>query len=267
MEIFSLLPRYLMNLVATKYRNSTKRKIIGITGPSSFTIEVIRMVENFFESNPLLLYMDNDENLDYWMDKVSAVFLCGGVDLHPMTYNRSYPSNKNMKNFDLRRDHREIKIIEKALKRQVPMLGICRGHQLLGVYRKGMTMVTDLAAESAIIHCPSIQEPKYTADPYTPVHKVQIMKERSLFGKTNKDGFDDLWVNSFHHQGLLYEQPHVKDPTIIGTSFVSKDKYIVEMIDCPEEKWVSVQYHPEFDWREQDSSRLLLEYFKNQYLR
>ena len=86
------------------------RKLIGITGPSSFTNEVIDMVEDFFEGNPVLLYMDHEENLDYWLNRISAVILCGGVDLHPMTYNRSYPSKRNMKTFDLHRDRRKSKL-------------------------------------------------------------------------------------------------------------------------------------------------------------
>jgi gamma-glutamyl-gamma-aminobutyrate hydrolase PuuD len=244
------------------------RKLIGITGPSTFTNEVIRMTEEFFEGNPVMLYMDHDENLDFWVSKLDAVFLCGGVDLHPMTYHRSFPAKRNMKQFDLKRDRREIKIIDRCLARQIPMLGICRGHQLLGVYRKDMLLLTDLCEDSMILHCPSIQEPKYQTDPYQPVHKVEIFSDRTFLGmKPTKEGFPDLWVNSFHHQGLLYQKGYEKDMNLVGHGYVTKDKSIIELMECPKEKWLSCQWHPEYDYKEQASSKMLLTYFKDRYLK
>jgi putative glutamine amidotransferase len=243
-------------------------KLIGITGPSTFTGDVINMIEKFMGANPVLLYMDDDANLDYWVSKVSAVFLCGGVDLHPMTYNRSFPSRKNMKLFDLRRDRREIKVIDRCLASRVPMFGICRGHQLLGVCRKDMTLITDLCDDSSIIHCPSVQEPKFSPDPNSPIHKVEILTDRTLFNRpvTKEAPVRPLWVNSFHHQGLLYEVAHEKDPHVLGVSYVNKDKNIVELMECPEERWMSCQWHPEYDYKEQSSSRKLLQYFKEKYI-
>ncbi len=244
---------------------SKKMRLIGVTGPSSFTTEVIRMVEEFFDSNVILLYMDKDNHLRYWMDRVSAVILSGGNDLHPMTYDRSYPAKRNMKTFDLKRDRRECKIIDMALKRKVSMLGICRGHQLLGVVRKQLDMVTDLCEDSTIIHCPSLQEPKFQADPYSPIHKIRVLEHRTLFGR--KDGFSDtMWVNSFHHQGLLYCTNAQKDNDVIAVAHMSKDKNIVELMECPSERWMSCQFHPEYDFSQQESSRQFLEHFKRNYL-
>ncbi len=242
-------------------------KLIGITGPSSFSNELIQMVESFFESNPVLLYMDRLRNLKYWIPKLDAVILGGGVDIHPMTYQRSYPAKHNMKTFDPKRDKRECAIIDFCMTNHVPMLGICRGHQLLGVVRKKMQMVTDLCEESKIVHCPSIQEPKYIPDPFSPIHKVKILDDRELFGGTSKNGFFDLWVNSFHHQGLLFDKTaHEKDPHVLGLSYVTKEKSIIELMECPEEQWISAQWHPEFDYKEQDSSMRLLRHFKKTYI-
>lgn len=240
------------------------RKLIGVTGPSLFTDNVIHMVEEYFGANPILLYMDNKQNLDQWVDQVDAIFLCGGVDLHPMTYGRSYPARRNMKTFDLRRDRREIHLIDRAIAKRVPMLGICRGHQLLGSYLKKFTMVADLCEDSTIVHCPSLQEPKFATEPYEPIHIVEVLVGRKLFGK---DDLEDMWVNSFHHQGLLYCEEAEKDPDVIGTSVVTDKKNIVELIDCPAQQWMSCQWHPEYDYREQDSSMRLLTYFKEKYLK
>lgn len=240
-------------------------RLVGVTGPSSFTTDVIRTVEEFLGANVVLLYMDRDKNLEYWVRRLDGVILAGGTDLHPMLYDRSYPAKRNMRAFDVRRDRRECKIVDLAIKLGKPILGICRGHQLLAVYRKNYPMVTDLCEESTIVHCPSYQEPKYSPDPIAPIHKVVILDGRPLFGvKDNKEA--QLWVNSFHHQGILYSQDNKDDPEVIGLAHVSKEKHIIELMECEAERWISCQWHPECDWRDQESSRRLLQYWRDHYL-
>ena len=76
-----------------------------------------------------------------------------------------------------------------------------------------------------------------------------------------------LWVNSFHHQGILYtgtrKNPDTIDGvTVHGISFVgmTECKYIVEVMSG--KKWISVQWHPEHDWQTNTASRAVLNKFK-----
>ncbi len=63
--------------------------LIGLTGPSSFTQECCAMIEEFYDANFVLLYHGKDANLNYWLSRVDAVVLAGGVDICPIVYGQS----------------------------------------------------------------------------------------------------------------------------------------------------------------------------------
>src|SRR5579859_2727637 len=124
---------------------SRKRKLIGLTGPSIFTQDCIDAIEEFLDANFVLLYHGTESNLNYWLDVVDAVIISGGIDIHPTVYSECVWSGANLSKFDIKRDGRELQIIDYCLQKNKPLLGICRGHQLLGV-RHGIGFVMDLTA-------------------------------------------------------------------------------------------------------------------------
>ena len=107
------------------------KPIYVFTGPSKFTPEVVHMIEDFFEGKPDYLLGYDEENLKDSISKASALILAGGSDIHFSIYGQSHPARCNMKNFDLKRDKKEIKLIKMAIEQQVPILSICRGFQLM----------------------------------------------------------------------------------------------------------------------------------------
>jgi putative glutamine amidotransferase len=240
-----------------------KRPVIGLTGPSSFSTDLHVMAEDFFQSNYIVLNHDKWENIKTWLQVCDAVVLAGGVDIHPKTYNQSCPTGKSMRQFDLRRDERELKILEYALGARIPVLGICRGHQLLGVTRMGLELDQDICSDSKIIHSASRQESKMELDIHNPAHVVQVVE-----GYRWLKGQERIWVNSFHHQGLKFDDKNkkLKELDTVGCAAVDEKDTIIEMMVNIKDGWMSCQWHPEWDWTVQESSRALLSYFRDTFL-
>lgn len=254
------------------------KKLIGLTGPSSFTQECMDMVEEFLDANFVLLYHGRDANVNHWMDKVDGVVLAGGIDIHPSVYSESVWSNQNLSKFDIKRDCRELNIIEKCLASGKPLLGICRGHQLLGI-RHGMGFVMDIS-QSPICHQP--QRAGITHTPKEPVHKVKIIRpeimhevygmpenppeRRVLKDVLAEKEHDMIWVNSFHHQAVVFNKSRKYQEEgidIIGVARVELQccKEIIELMQGP--NWISCQWHPEYDWECNTASRVILGRFKS----
>lgn len=256
-----------------------KSKLIGLTGPSAFSQDCMNVVEEFYEANFVLLYQGRDANVSYWLDQVDGVILAGGIDIHPSVYSESVWSNHNLSKFDIRRDCREFQIIDHCRQKGKPMLGICRGHQLLGLSH-GLGFVMDISG-SAICHQPRGQNIQY--DPKEPMHSVRVANPDILYGEEwrmptdaeerkvvrNVLGHKDnnkLWVNSFHHQAVAYnpKRDYKNDDGInilgIGRVDMQCCKEIIELMEGP--NWIGVQWHPEYDWKENTASRVVLDRFK-----
>jgi putative glutamine amidotransferase len=76
------------------------------------------------------------------LDGVQALVLSGGIDIYPELYGggMEYPQNHGWKRD---RDEFELRMLGKALEQGIPVLGVCRGLQLINVHLKG-TLIQDL---------------------------------------------------------------------------------------------------------------------------
>ena len=124
------------------------------------------------------------------IEQCDGIVLTGGEDVHPSLYNRpEFLSLCNPNFMDERRDEFEWKVCEYIFKNQAPVLGICRGLQLVNVFLGG-TLIPDLPTAGKENHS-KYYEGK---DRY---HNIEIIHDSELSKITNIV-FGD--VNSAHHQ-------------------------------------------------------------------
>ncbi len=174
---------------------------------------------------------------------VQALVLTGGTDVDPALYG-AQPHPK-LGPVVRERDEFEIALCHEALDRDLPILAICRGCQVLNVAMGG-TLVQDITSEiaGAIDH-------DAEAERWQTTHDVRILrgtKLREILGK------DVAAVNSFHHQAVR----GVGRGLLVSAR--SEADEVVEAIEAPDRPFVlGVQWHPEGLWREEDGFHPLFE--------
>ena len=194
---------------------------------------------------PVIFPVTEDaEDLAELIGKVDGILLTGGHDVDPAVYGET-PLNSSVVTYPLR-DRMEAEVLNQALEKDMPVLGICRGIQFLNAYLGG-NLYQDLPTErpTDVEHH---QKPPYDV----PVHKVTVAKDSSLFRLLHAE---TLSVNSYHHQA-------VKEPAeCLNVMAVSEDG-LVEAVELPGKRFVwAVQWHPEFSFRSDDNCRKIFEAF------
>ncbi len=172
------------------------------------------------------------------LDGVGALLLTGGDDVSPERYGEDrHPSVVEVA---AARDEFEIALTAEALRRDLPILAICRGVQVLNVARGG-SLVQDIPSQiaGAIEHSPP-QLP-----PWGIGHEVRV-ESHSLLAELMRDrliGTDRLDVNSRHHQSVKVVAPGFR---IVATALDG----VIEAIEEPHARFcLGVQWHPENFWR------------------
>ncbi|MBI3599071.1 MAG: gamma-glutamyl-gamma-aminobutyrate hydrolase family protein [Nitrospinae bacterium] len=152
----------------------------------------------------------------------------GGFDIDPKFYGEK-PHPKLGKTIPERTDF-EFELLKSAVKKKMPVLGICGGHQLINVYFGG-TLYQDIQSQhkGAVNHKQSIPSDK-------PHHGIKIYPSTRL---SNIIGADSIMVNSTHHQSIKKAADRFK------TSAVAEDG-IIEAIEYNGKAFImGVQWHPE----------------------
>ena len=173
-------------------------------------------------------------------EAIDGLLLSGGDDVDPARYGaESHPSVTGV-NRD--RDAFEIALIQEARRRDLPILGICRGIQILNVACGG-TLVQDIPSQ-----VPGAVEHRFAVPPhqaFSLAHDVWI-EEDSLIGRLLGERLADAdacTVNSRHHQAVQAPAPGFQ------VSATAPDG-VVEAIEDPAARFcVGVQWHPENFWR------------------
>jgi putative glutamine amidotransferase len=218
-----------------------KRPAIGITmsdedGKAGFHVlreDYVRSVEDA-GGLALLLPPGQPSDAPLLLDRLDGLLLSGGADIDPALY--AQVPHPKLGRVVRARDDFELALCREALHRDLPILAICRGQQVLNVATGG-TLVQDIP--SVVVGAGDHDPP---AERWEPVHEVDLLQ-----GSRLRDilGRERVEVNSFHHQAV--------DALGDGLSICARavTDRVVEGVEDPQRRFVlGVQWHPEAFWRE-----------------
>ena len=178
-------------------------------------------------ATPILLPSVISE-VDALLALCDGILLPGGFDIEPDLYGQetSPLCQKTERDSDLF----QLELLRVAYKRGIPVLGICKGCQLINV-RFGGTLYQDLSlsGKKGTVHAQREEGVPFS-------HRVTIQKDSKLH---TIFGLDSLEVNSFHHQGV-----HLLGRGLVASALC--DDGFIEAIEQKNGSWcVGVQWHPE----------------------
>lgn len=198
---------------------------------------------------PMLLPLSTNEDLiNAYIDKCDGLMVTGGPDV-----DASYYGENNMTyNGELSpyRDTMELELINKAFEAKKPILGICRGMQVINVALGG-TLYQDIHTQ--IKERPLIKHSQ-NAPRWYETHKVNIKRD-SFIGRCFNA--ETVPVNSFHHQAVKDIAPDF-EPTAWS------EDGIIEGIEYSKNTFIiGVQWHPEDLWKLSTAQHELFKQFVN----
>ncbi len=223
-------------LIGIPTRAQTDGDLVRYTGIATYTRAL-----DLAGGAPLLIPLGlSDATLRAIFERLDGLLLQGGVDVHPGEYGE--PVEPFCGEIDRARDATELKLLRWALAEALPILGICRGIQMLNVAAGG-SLYQDLAAQLAS----PIEHRHVKGNPYSfHAHAIAIDADARL---ARALGATQIEVNSLHHQALKTIAP--------GFRVVARaPDGVVEGIEADNGRFaVGVQFHPE--WMIEDDARMI----------
>jgi len=179
---------------------------------------------------PLIIPLGVEEDATQILSLTDGLLLSGGYDVHPFLYGAE-PAPKLGK-IHPARDTVELALIEAAFTRKMPILGICRGIQILNVALGG-TLFQDI--DSDHFSTKLLKHVQQSARAVA-THYVQIMAENLLATILQQE---KIAVNSFHHQAVNVLAEKLK------VAAKSSDGIIEAVVHEDLPFCLAVQWHPE----------------------
>jgi len=225
----------------------SRRPLIGITTQTLHSIDGIPaglpssvvMNQRYYGAvadagaSPMLIpLLDDADALRGAYEVCDGLLIPGGVDLHPACFGE--PPHPKLGRTDPARDRVELQLTRWAIEDRKPLLGLCRGLQVINVALGG-TLYQDIAA----------QRPNAIRHDYLPTQGFQrdyrahevTLREGSRIRNAMASG--RIAVNSMHHQGIKSLAP-----ALAPAAFAPDG--LVEAAESAEEHFlVGVQWHPE----------------------
>ena len=164
------------------------------------------------------------------LDGLDGVLFSGGEDVSPLLYGES--PVQEVQDICPNRDAFEMALAREALARDLPMLGVCRGIQVMNVAAGG-SLYQDIFSQ--LTHCLGHYPKKIAVESlYHTISIVQGTHTSRILGEA------PLAVNSFHHQAVK----RLGDDFIVS-AFSPEDK-VIEAIEHPGKRFcIGVQWHAE----------------------
>ena len=164
----------------------------------------------------------SDAQMDAILSRIDVLLLAGGEDVAPARYGDT--DHPKLGKVNLERDAFEFRILELARKRRLPIVGICRGCQIMNVFFGG-TLWQDLPSE---FPAENVQHRGVT-------HPISILPDSRL---AQTIGATNATVNSRHHQAVKKVAQGFR---IVATA----PDGVPEAIESAGYPAIGVQFHPE----------------------
>lgn len=162
---------------------------------------------------------DNLQVLSTIVKDLDGLLMTGGGDINPLfVHEEPVPA---LQDVDTLRDRYDLELLRLATNRQIPVLGICRGHQILNAAFGG-----------------SLWQDIYSQDAHAQIKHSQKMPREEVSHSVRLQDGSTLYVNSFHHQAVKDIAPEFEETAV---SFDG----INEGIRHTERNLTGVQWHPE----------------------
>ncbi|GLO65187.1 MULTISPECIES: gamma-glutamyl-gamma-aminobutyrate hydrolase family protein [Oceanobacillus] len=223
------------------------KPVIGITSSmetdcSQYTINNrnIRAIENAGGIPVMLPYLKEKEDINHMMNKLDGLYLTGGYDIDPTLFGEE--PLPGLGTIIPERDRSEIAYIERMIETDKPILGVCRGSQILNIAIGG-SMYQDIYTQ---LDTSTLLQHQQKAPFGHRSHFVNVKEDSLLFQLT---GMDKFKVNSYHHQT---NNRVPKDYQICATA----SDGIIEAFESTNHRFVlGLQWHPEglIDYKEDPS--------------
>tara|TARA_R110000796_G_scaffold252526_1_gene387390 strand:- start:12746 stop:13420 length:675 start_codon:yes stop_codon:yes gene_type:complete len=200
-----------------------KKIIVAVTGPRRGAFGprfLVACAVRWYGAIPLQVRPGDDlKSLEY-----DAVVVTGGHDIDPVIY---AAEPEVQPKYDPERDALEMAVIDDALARDLPLLGICRGAQLLNA-RRGGNLFQELKSHR-----------KMTSNRWTilPLKMLKVQADSRLWRLLMAD---DCRINSLHNQAI----DRVGEGLVVSGRDLDG---IVQAVEDPHKAFlVGLQWHPEF---------------------
>ena len=226
------------------------KPVIGITCDYDCTMGRIQLSDDYYRAVfragglPFLIAYTGIEDVEEILDMVDGILFTGGGDVDPVYFKET--PNPQLGSINPIRDEMEIELCRKAMDRDIPVLGICRGIQLINIAMGG-TVYQDLESQwdkgRLIKH-------RQGAPGWYGIHEVTFKEGSKIYSIM---GMRSLRTNSFHHQAICRSAQGFQ---ITGWS----PDGVVEAIESVKHRFaVGVQWHPERMWEKDE--RMLRPFF------
>lgn len=203
--------------------------------PPIVPVNYVNAVERVGHQVRVLPYTMDEEACQRMLDGLDVLLFMGGGDIEAKWFGEEQSPLAGAPN--LRRDEFEMLLFKLALQRRLPIMGICRGHQLINIALGG-TIYQDLPTEYPDLSdkglAPLINHSRPDSE-WAGVHGIQIEKDSRLYQVLQ---VEQAYVNSTHHQAL-------KDlGRTLRVTAMSPDG-VIEAIESDTYPIAAVQFHPE----------------------
>lgn len=185
---------------------------------------------------PMVLPLEiSDEDLARLTQIFDGFLFTGGPDPHPFLFGEE--THAHCGNASIARDTMELMLLKAVMAAGKPILGICRGIQLINVGLGG-TIYQDIQSQTDSAFPIAHKQPF----PYpVPSHHVDVVAGSRLAGITG--GMKRIEVNSFHHQAVK-----TPAPGLVASAYALDG--IIEALEMPDYPCLlGVQWHPEHMWQ------------------